>query len=480
MNRRHFAWVMLLLLYGSLSHAELNIDIDALFSKPKKAGKPTTGKPPLVVPAATTGDAPAEKKATVVKPDVLHFFGEDRLSGSLVGISADGKLAWRHEECTGPLVFGTTNAKSVTLGAPALAKRPGDATVRLTNGDSLWGSIVEQTSEVLTLETPYAGTLRLLCPMIASIHPASSDELLYSGISDTEGWTLPKDGGGWSFANGNLIAKGSGCTAGRAFEKLPDALRVDFTFRWGNSPSLVVGVFATRIGPAHTYAGYQIQLNNDYMNVQIRSADGHTNGLGNHRVQGFSTKRTAKMSFLADRKRETVVILVDGVLVRQWNNAGGTGPNGTNLVFYSGTNLQSISELRVSKWDGKLPDTGSGGEEDKDSVVFANGDRVTGTLVGIQQNVATFKSDFAELKVPTHKIARITLAAKSRARARRTKGDAATEFEDGGRITFALGTLAGGKLSGKSENFGETTFSLNAFAKVFLNIYDKRWEKKNG
>jgi hypothetical protein len=60
-----------------------------------------------------------------------------------------------------------------------------------------------------------------------------------------------------------------------------------------------------------------------------------------------------------------------------------------------------IREIQVSQWDGRIPGSESGNEDqNKDSIMFVNGDLVTGDLLNIANGETIFKTEYAELKIP--------------------------------------------------------------------------------
>jgi len=226
------------------------------------------------------------------------------------------------------------------------------------------GDIEGLGSGVLQLSTPYAGVLNIKEQMIAEIVPGSESEVLYSGIRDTERWTLKTDNGGWTFARGALTAENSGCVAGITFDELPDAVRVDFSFKWVQAPSIAVCVFADNVDRVHGISGYQLHLNHDYVNAQVRIANSGSSSLGNHRVRGFAVRKRADVTILADRQQHRLAVLYDGALIQQWEDTSGGEFDGKGLVFYSNATMQQISGLTVSRWDGKIPDKSTdSGEE---------------------------------------------------------------------------------------------------------------------
>ncbi len=436
----------------------------------------------IAVPKPEDQGRAGEQAADKPLPDRLEFLNGDLLSGTLVSLSPK-ELVWHHPDAEGDLRLAATNLKSIELHSlPPVRPAADQVQVGLTNGDMLRGKIVAMDGEKLLLDTVYAGQMTIRRPMLASLRPAeTTGDVCYAGPNSLDEWTRGNNRDAWEFRNGALYSVQGNGSLGRDV-KLPDRARVDFELAWQGQPYFTVSLFADNLESCYG-PGYQLAMQGNYVSLNRRTK-GSSNGLGGYHAPALQTKRKAQVSVRVDRKGKTVALLMDGALVQQWTDPAGLDEGGTGIVFYVNQNQHRIRNLRVMPWDGKMEPSGGEAEEapatKEDQIQFANGDRVTGSLLGIKDSEVTVKSPYAELKIPLERIVLVTFQEDSQERARRNAGDVQGLFQDGGQMTLNLLSLQSGTLQGECENFGKVEVKVGAFSRLRTNIYDERQEEKNG
>ncbi|MFC1462567.1 hypothetical protein ACFLQU_03070, partial [Verrucomicrobiota bacterium] len=138
-----------------------------------------------------------------------------------------------------------------------------------------------------------------------------------------------------------------------------------------------------------------------------------------------------------------------------------------------------VTDFVVKKWDGTtLPGKSTApGKTAQDVLELLNGDKVTGTLRGIDEGKLSFKTSYASIDIPMQRVSAIAMSGEKAERARRNRNDIRIHLADAGSMTVDLKSLAEGKIAGSSENCGDVTVSMDSVVKLDFNIYDEHKEK---
>jgi hypothetical protein len=419
------------------------------------------------VPAPSDSGAPAKGP----QQDTLSFLNKDQLHGILIGID-DAGLHWQSPEAHDPIVFKTGQVSDIKLDShvqPQVAKSA--QRIGLTNGDELPGNIVSLDDKTLILDTWYASRISIPREMLRSITPLSdSDAALYEGPTGMDGWTVSRMGGGrvWSFRDGALVGTSYG-TIGRDV-KLPPVSDVAFDVILRGNCQFSVGIYSER---ADNFTNcYMMTLANGFTELQRLSANGGSNSLGSTQLQNVIRHDVSHIELRTDKEKKSIWLLVDGKVAKQWTDPADFNGGGGSLLFscQPGTYVR-ISNIKVSKWDGKFDNsTTTGDKSTQDMVQLANDDKVSGSLESIKDGVAKFSSSYAELSIPIARVSEIDLSASHASVAKDTPTDVRAYFPEGGAVTMQLSQWDSKGALGVSPNFGRATFSPNAFARLLFNL----------
>ncbi|MEI6178843.1 MAG: hypothetical protein WCS43_18265, partial [Verrucomicrobiota bacterium] len=94
--------------------------------------------------------------------DLLRFANGDQLHGKFMGINDDLQAVWSREDLSAPSEFKTSQIRQIVLhGARPLKALGSLSYVRLVNGDRVPGTITGIDDETVTVDTSYAGVLRI-------------------------------------------------------------------------------------------------------------------------------------------------------------------------------------------------------------------------------------------------------------------------------------------------------------------------------
>lgn len=454
----------------------------------------------LGLPDASNVDAPAKARAvrenTPAKPaklpvaapvtrltaateGLIRFRNGDSLHGVLERMEADGSVEWRHAEASEPLRFALPNVMQISLGGVGRSETGGAvAVVSLTNGDTLRGTVKSLDETQLTLETWYAGTMKIKRAMIRRITPLLAGEaIVMEGLGSLADWKRGGQPEAWQLRNGALVAMQYG-SIGRDVG-LPDQSSVEFDLTWQQMPVMLqVGLYGHRpdgvIGDGNT-TGYWLMIASQNALLQ-RVTRNETAQLGQIYIRKFLRNGKVRVAIQSDKEKKSITLRLDGQLVKTWTDPGEWTGDGRCLTFLSQTGGEQslrVSNLIVREWAGDGETGGVVVTAKQDVLCLANNDRVTGTVKAIKDGAVTVDSTVAALTIPLERVAEINFASENRERVRRLGTDVIAAFHDGGRVTVALASVDAKTLTGESENFGKLSFSRDAFRELQLHIYDE-------
>jgi hypothetical protein len=433
---------------------------------------------------------------------VVRFSNNDRLSGSLESLSAD-TLVWRSPVLEKPTPFFLRNVMDVSL----LSIQPDstaehEATLKLTNGDSICGQLASVTDESVALDTWFAGRLNFNRLMVTGVKIAGKASFLYRGPNGLDGWKQaggkPGDPPAWSYSGAAFRSNAPGSIA--RDDLLPESCAVSFDVAWkGDAITLKVNLFSNDPSSDGSTSGYEIvfQRGNIYLrNCKTQSFIGSTNS------QALMENDRAHIEIRASLKSGKVCLMVNDRVIEIWTDPDiAKGKFGRSLHFVSQTpSALRISGIGVAPWDGvmeRLPEPRIGmlrqfglqglADEAKPPVKekpkegrmeLANGDSLDGEVTSIADGIIAVKTPLGDVKLPVARIRNVALKKVDLERCKRRNGDIRAWFADGTSIVFRLDGVGDGTLLGSSQNFGKATFKTAAFNRIEFNIHDPDLEDK--
>jgi len=455
-------FILLALLAATPAWARIVVDDTAPEPAPENTG--------IHVPSPT--DTAGGKPQAAPAQDTLSFLNKDQLHGTLLGIDPQTGLKWQSPEAHDPIVFKGDHISEIKLDSHKLhADSHAAERIGLTNGDEFPGNIITLDGTSLVLDTWYAGRLSIPRTMLRRIIPMSeSNSSLYEGPTTIDDWTVGRVGAGrsWTFRDGSLIGSNYG-TIGRDM-KLPDLSDIEFDIVLRGNCQLSIGIYSDR---ADNFGNcYMLQLSNGYTELQRYSPNGGSSDLGNTQSQNLMRHDKSHIELRTNKDKKTIWLLVDGKMVKEWNDPAGFNGEGGNIIFscQPGTFVK-VSNIKVSKWDGKFDDSsGTLAKTDSDTVQLANEDKVTGHLLSIEDGKGKFTSSYADLSIPLDRISQIDLATDHTDQAKSAPSDVRAYFAGGGSVTMQLMQWDDKGCTGASPNFGKASFSPDAFAKILFNL----------
>ncbi len=203
-------------------------------------------------------------------PDLLRFTNGDQLHGTFRGIREDRSVIWQRDDVEKPVDFKPDQVRHVVLrGGRPVRSLVDVAHVAMVNGDRIPGKILEMDDRTLTLETGFAGVLKLPRDQVAMFSPnPMGGRLRYHGPFNADDWKMAHaafpDGfpevkpdaktldaadseqpGRWEFSGSGWFWKNKGYgTAIIRENALPDRAILRFDLAWRNRLSVAIGFHA--------------------------------------------------------------------------------------------------------------------------------------------------------------------------------------------------------------------------------------------
>ena len=449
------------------------------------------------------------------QPQIIELLDGDALKGTFVGFNVETGVKWRHSAVKTDIDFMTDSLSKIQLFPRLQTLEPDQSTqIDLVTGEVLSGELLELNDRHLILNAWYSrNSLRIPREKILSIRPESEElGLIYEGPTGMDGWKTrgttvgkaqdkalrpqaifggrvpfpipnrnnirvpaPPGTSGWKYADKSFSATRSGSLVGRELE-LGDSVNVEFDMAWQGSFNLGVSLYADQLD-AYSGSSYMVGIgsNSCYLTRMAKSVQ---NNLGQQTYQELRGKTKARISIRANKADSSMALIINDRVIKQWEDNSGFAGKGKKLMFVL---LQDssvrISNMRVTKWDGKMPAVNSGeNKEGKDVLTTSNSTNLSGELLGVRDGKAIFKAGFspAPLEITMDTITKIQLADAKPEKPKLGLGDVRVTFVNGGQFTFLLEKWGADRVSGMSGVLGRVDFQPGAFSVLEFNLTKKQ------
>ena len=457
-------------------------------------------------PSPQLRTTPRLRAKQVLKDEHIHLKDGDIFRGKFSSFNLIEGVYWKHPHISPQLIINPKHVKYIQFAPRDTTKELNFHSTKVTlfSGDELSGELKGMTDGILKLNTWYGGQIEIKQSSIKSLIPSfTSLKTVYQGPNNINEWTFydPSSGqifsklgenpktqeietkkkkinlahGTWKLNNGSFETKTSQSRVGRRFKELPDRMQLDFDLDWSSYLNLYINFLTDKLDSYSKGNSYCLRLNTSYAylykySLQNGIAGGRNMG-SNVRVNLTSSGNHARISIRIDRKKNIIALYVNEKFLKKWTDTQKEGlpANANGLLFTSmSSNLIELSHIKISEWNGKLPDgnksTTQNGTED--FILFANEDSVSGKLVGIENGKIKFKTTFAEIPIPIQTITRINMAHKNPT-ATPAKGTIrAILHKTQGQVSGSILSWQNGKISLKSDSLGTASFDQDAFERI--------------
>jgi hypothetical protein len=439
--------------------------------------------------------------ATAAPLASVRFANNDALIGTAESITP-GALVWNSPLLEKPASFHLDKVLELTLPASEPEQQAPDheATITLTNGDTLRGQLASVTDEIVALDTWFAGRLEFRRVMVSGVKIEERAGFLYRGPTGIDGWIQAEESPPWSYSRSAFRSSATGGIA-RA-DLLTDECSISFDAAWkGDSIRMRVILFSDDASTDNPSSGYELSFQRG--SIHLRNCKTQS-FLGSTQSQALMENDKVRVEIRASMKNNRIALFINDRITEVWNDPDGQkNGKGSALHFISGSQLPlRISNIRIAPWDGaieRMPEpqfgmrafgmqgvreraTPAPAPEDKggERMELANGDSMTGEVLSIQDGVIAIKSPLGEIDLPVSRLRTLALKPVEAERSIRRNGDVRAWFPDGSSIVFRLDDCGDGTLVGSSQNFGTATFQIAAFNRIEFNIYSSEHQALRG
>ena len=208
--------------------------------------------------------------------DLLRFTNGDQLHGTFEGIKDGPQAIWQRDDLAAPVDFKIAQLRHIILnGGRPLKSLSTLSHVALVNGDRVPGTITGLDDGAVTLDTPYAGMLRIPRNQVAMLAPSPlGGRIHYHGPFVEDEWQMsnasypdglppvvadpagkddddaPDAPGRWKFSGSAWYwqSKSSGTAIVRK-DVMPDRAVLRFDLAWKSRLSVAIGFHADFVHP---------------------------------------------------------------------------------------------------------------------------------------------------------------------------------------------------------------------------------------
>lgn len=315
------------------------------------------------------------------RPDLLRFTNSDQLHGTFRGIKGGPQAVWLRDDLDAPVEFKTERIRHIVLrgGRPAKALEP-LSNVGLVNGDRIPGIITGIDDEQITLDTSFAGVLRIPRKQVSVLSPNPlGGRVYYHGPFSEDDWEMThishpdglpdvqaadqeaqqdEDGdadlppGRWEFSGSAWYWQST--SPGTALVRkagMPDRAVLSFELAWKNRLSLAVAFHADfapappsgdaredakparNLGPGDTSNlprlfgnSYVLQLDSNYLMMFRASVDGEGKpSLERVRFNNNSLRLgetgSASVEIRSNRRNGGISLFINDEFIAQWSES---------------------------------------------------------------------------------------------------------------------------------------------------------------
>ena len=464
----------------------LNAQLQRPPAAPLKLAVPQAIRRIIPPPATSIPVRTAAFNNSTIKGEHVQLLNGDVFRGEFKGFNEKGELLWDHPAIEPEMRINPAQlAKLNLLGSSETGRKSHSGLVRLINGDKLIGEVHSLNKDKLILNTWYGSKITLNRNSVQTLTPGQTRaDALYSGptTNDLKNWKFNSTGTyKWTFKDDGFQSNGSSANVGRMFGEIPKSSKIEFDYQWSSgSPSIYVSVLTDNLASYSSGNCYNIRISSTSMYIyRYSKVDGR---LSSSRLTPSSVVHRFNRALLKSHiavcvnpSKKTIAILVDGRMAGAFRDNSGrpTDLLGKGIAFHSRSSIPSrISSISISKWDGALPNavTNANTTTKDDYVMFNNEDSISGLLVGIDEGIMKFKTEFAELPIPLNTVSHIHLAKEHLRNPIISSKSIRAILVDDVRITGEIRSWEEDKVILKSPVFGEATFNPNAFKTIEFNL----------
>jgi hypothetical protein len=436
---------------------------------------------------ALAAGAHADPATPNVAGDCLSFRDGDSLYGKLLEIQPGNLIRWQHPDATAPIDFKLDSVAQIDFAPrPSAAGGAGSSCkLLLANGDMLAGKLVGCDRDAMTLETWYAGPLKIPRRALQTLALNPLTPVVFDGLAGLDGWTqgnavkgLITESGQWTYRNGAFYSDKAASIARDL--KLPDQSRIQFDMVWRGPLSMAIALYTDSLQPillsdkenGPDFGGfYSLRfLSTVFVSLTPIRKKGPLLPLGEPLIiQSLTSKDRMHVDLRASKADRRVALFLDGALIKDWIDPGGFAGEGTGVRFVNNQagSAVKISNLRVTQWNGAMDGASTEAPDPAHDVVsLESGGKVSGAVVAIANGQISMLTTAGATNVPLASASAVDFAPFQGQAPPPAARNAHATFVQGGSVTFELLSWRTNGVAGLSPDLGKVTFDPAAFDRL--------------
>lgn len=432
----------------------------------------------------------------------VHFQNGDSVTGQIINWDLES-IDLKSPDFTEPVTFSSSHILNILLDDKVNTEKQDefdDLTTLIlqhrNNQQGLHGVIKGGFTNIddthVTLNTSYAGQVKVLKKFVTKMEVDSKQGYLYTGPNSLDEWHNNNMNQLWSFTNKSLI---SGPSAGNIAKdiQISESALISFDLSWKKDENLMLYLYSSDIEQERPDNYYKLTLQKNeqkmYKYTSGRLRSDMVNKNNERRVKlNFAKRNTlvkgelhARYEIYMSKKDGVFHIFRNGKLVNTFEDKQ---PKSTN--FGSGLHLISsnkapirVKNLKLSKWSGHLPS-----EIDKEAfaklkgegqrILLKNGDILLGQVGAVTDGIMKIQTLYTPINLPIVRMRSIDLTTSDiKDEPLMYANDIKCWFKSEGWIILKPISIKGDKLIAYHQAIGENEFDLKTFKRIDLNIYEE-------
>ena len=430
--------------------------------------------------------------------DCLSFRDGDVLYGKLLEIQSGHLIRWQHPDASEPIDFTPESVAQIDFAPRPISPGRADYSCKLwlANGDALEGNLVASDRDALTLDTWYAGKLKIPRRVLQTLAFNPRTPSVFDGLTGLDGWTqgnavkgIISESGQWSYRNGAFYADKAASIARDM--KLPDRAQVQFDLAWKGPLNLALALYTDSLQPilltekenGPDFGGfYSLRFANTLFITltPIRKKDPLRVLDEPLVVQSLVQKDRVHVDLRMSKTDRQVALFLDGALIKDWIDPSGFAGQGTGVRFVNNSlgGAVKMYNFRVSKWNGVLDDASAEGPDLSHDVVYLDsGAKINGAVASIADGKISLLTIGGTTNVPLANASAIEFARFQGQTPPPSAVNTRATFVQGGAVTFELLSWRPDGVECSSPDFGRVKFDPAAFGRLqFLASEPKKAE----
>ena len=436
----------------------------------------------------------------------IFFFNGDSISGQLTHWDQD-QVAMTSPDLVDPVSFSTTEILNVTLKdnrnhVNEEGANEDETTLIINNRDNqqglhgvIKGGFTNIDDKHVTLETKYAGKIKVLKKFITKMEIDSKKGYLYLGPKSLEEWHNNSIKQTWEYNNNSLIA---GSKAGNIAQDLamPEEVSISFDLSWKEDEYISLYLFSSDHEQSKPDNYYQLTLKNgkcsllkytngkqvsQHLTSEIRRNRNNRFRIQPRRISPTGKELHAHYDIYMSKVKGEFHIYRNGVKLDTWTDSTPQAAkfgSALHIVSSDKTPIR-VKNLNLSKWSGHIPsevdaETFAKVKGDGERILLKNGDILLGRIGKVHDGLMQIQTLYTPLNIPIIRMRSVDLtSSKTKEEPIMYENDIKCWFKDKGWIILKPISIEGNTLTAYHQALGENNYNMNVFKRIDLHIYNK-------